>query len=360
MRIVQLNPFHYPFTGGIEHRIHHVSKRLSDEHEVFVVTGRLPDTAPEEEIDGYRVIRLESRYIRIYNPPYIITRGVERTLRELDPDVIDFHYRWSPSYKRGVKGYECPRVFTFHNTFGEGEGGTRLLSLLNDYLQASFIKSFDRIVCVSEFVRDDLEERGFSPQKLVAIPNGVEIPEDVGKEGDYMLFLGRLVSTKGLSYLMKAMKKISDDGYSIELNIAGAGPEENKLRSLVDSLGLQGQVHVLGRVSEERKHRLFRDCRLFVFPSTYESYGIAAAEAMSYGKPVVASDTGGLPEVVGEGGLLVPPKKPGQLAEAIKELLDHDEKRRFLGGRARERAKGFSWDKVARQMEQTYSGVVDL
>lgn len=359
MKIVQLNPFHYPFKGGIEHRIHHVSKRLSEDHEVFVVTGRLPDTPEREEIDGYQVIRLKSRYIRIYNPPYIITRGIEKVLEELEPDIIDLHYRWSPSYKRAIKRYEGPKVFTFHNTFGEGEGGMGILSLLNDYLQAGFIKSFDRIVCVSEFVGDDLEDRGFPEHKLVAIPNGVEIPEDVGTENDYMLFLGRLVSTKGLGYLMRAMRRVIDDGYRIELKIAGAGPEENKLRSLVESLGLQGRVHILGRVSEERKHRLLRDCRLFVFPSTYESYGIAAAEAMSYGKPVIASDVGGLPEVVGEGGVLVPPKNPQQLAVAIEELLDDEGRRHALGKKARERAMGFSWEKVAREMERVYLNVID-
>ncbi|MDD1773860.1 MAG: hypothetical protein LUQ14_04475, partial [Methanomassiliicoccales archaeon] len=71
MRIVQVNPFHYPYLGGIEHRVHHLSARLSRGNEVTVLTGRLPGTSAEEKIDGYEVKRLDSSYLRIYNPPHI-------------------------------------------------------------------------------------------------------------------------------------------------------------------------------------------------------------------------------------------------------------------------------------------------
>ena len=63
MRIVQLNPFHYPFMGGIEHRVHHMSRNLAKRHEVTVVTSRLEGTEKEEWIDGYRVLRLDSRFV---------------------------------------------------------------------------------------------------------------------------------------------------------------------------------------------------------------------------------------------------------------------------------------------------------
>ena len=73
-------------------------------------------------------------------------------------------------------------------------------------------------------------------------------------------------------------------------------------------------------------------------PSLFESLGLAAAEAMSYGKPVVASNSGGLPEVVGNGGLIVPPKDAKRLADAINSLLGNDAVRRDMGMKARERA----------------------
>jgi glycosyltransferase involved in cell wall biosynthesis len=354
MRIVQLNPFHYPFMGGIEHRIHHISSILAKEHEVIVLTAQLPGTVEEEEMGGYRVLRLPSKLYTNYNPPHIVTKGLLAKLNELEPDLVDFHYRWSGSYRRAMKRYLGKKVFTFHNTFGEGEGLIGMFSTLNDIAHTGFINSFDRVICVSEFVRSDLEKRGFPSDLLEAVPNGVDPPAQLeGEEGDFILFLGRLVRTKGLDYLLKAMESVSTT-----LVIAGGGPEDERLRKMVQSNGLEERVKILGRVSEEEKHRLLSECRLFVFPSVWESYGIAAAEAMSYGKAVITTNVGGLPEVVGDTGVLVPPREPDALSRAINELLSDDDRRRELGLRARERAKSYTWKRAAQEMDRIYKGVV--
>src|SRR5512145_1928630 len=113
LRIVQVNAYHYPYRGGIEHRIHHVSKRLAKKHEVIVLTSQLPNSSPEEEIDGYRVVRLPSKYYNIYNPPYVATPGLLEKLAELEPDIADFHYRWAPTYNKAARKYSGKKVFTF-------------------------------------------------------------------------------------------------------------------------------------------------------------------------------------------------------------------------------------------------------
>lgn len=355
MRIVQLNPFHYPFMGGIEHRIHHISSILAKRHEVFVVTGQLANTEREEEIGGYHVIRLPSKFYTAYNPPHIVTQGILEELNDLSPDVVDFHYRWSGSYRKAMRRYDGRKVFTFHNTFGEGEGLMRAFSALNDISYTRFIQGFDRVVCVSEFVRNDLEKRGFPADIMESVPNGVDPPEELnGEEGDFILFLGRLVRTKGLDHLIRAMRDVDQ-----HLVIAGGGPEETRLRKMVADNGLKGKVDIRGRVSEEEKHRLLSECRLFVFPSTWESYGIAAAEAMSYGKAVVASDVGGLPEVVKDAGELVLSRNESELARAINSLMEDDERRRALGQRAREIALEYSWERAAESMERIYAEVAE-
>ena len=94
---------------------------------------------------------------------------------------------------------------------------------------------------------------------------------------------------------------------------------------------------------------------MLVMPSLFESLGLAAAEAMSYGKPVVASDSGGLPEVVGDGGIVVPAKDPKRLAEAINALLRDDSRRHDLGAKAKARAARYSWDLAADEMEKIYA-----
>ncbi len=353
MRIVQLNPFHYPYMGGIEHRIHHISSLLGREHEVIVLTGQLANTETEEEMGNYRTIRLPSRFYTAYNPPHIVTHGILEKLNELGPDIVDFHYRWSGSYRKAMRRYRGGKVFTFHNTFGEGEGLMRALSTLNDITYFRFLREFDRIVCVSEFIKRDLERRGFPSEMLESVPNGVDAPERLKPvEGDFILFIGRLVRTKGLDYLIRAMRSVDH-----RLVIAGGGPEEKRLRKIVSENGLSERVEIKGRVSEGEKHRLLNECKLFVFPSTWESYGIAAVEAMSYGKPIIASDVGGLPEVVRDAGELVPSRDETALAKAINELLEDGEGRREYGRRGREIALGYAWEKAAREMERIYTEI---
>lgn len=349
MRIVHVNPFHYPFLGGIEHRIHHLSTRLSKKHEVIVLTGRLPGTSAEEDIDGYKVKRLDSSFLTIYNPPHIRTSGIREALEGLEPDVVDFHYRWARSYTKGVISFEAPKVFTWHNSFGEGEGIVKTFSKWNDVLFTRHIGGFARIACVSKFVMNDLTSRGFPAEKLRAVPNGVEIPAASTKEDDFILFIGRLVRTKGLPYLLEAMTKVKTD-----LVICGAGPEMDRLKKRAVVLGVSDRVRFEGVVTEEVKQAMLSTCKVFVFPSIWESYGIAAAEAMSYGKPVVATNVGGLPEVIGEGGLLVAPRDPSALAGAIAKLLSDDELRADMGRRARTRTMTFTWEKAAEDMERVY------
>jgi glycosyltransferase involved in cell wall biosynthesis len=324
---------------------------LAQRHDVTVLTSQLPDTSRTEEIDGYRVVRLPSNFTNIYNPPYVTTPGLIGELDRLDADVADFHYRWSPSYNKAARRYPGKKVFTFHNTFGEGVGLTRLPSLINDQLWKPRLKHFNRIICVSEFVRADLESRGMDPGKLVAVPNGIENPpfDPAFREEDFILFVGRLVNTKGLKYLVQAMSEIDN-----RLIICGGGPEEGRLRQQIAKLHLEGKVELAGKVSEERKVQLMSSCKLFVMPSIFESYGIAVAEAMSYGKAVVATDVGGLPEVVRDAGRLCRSRDPKDLAEKINSLLGDDDVRGDCAHKAVKHACGYSWDRIAEQMEQEY------
>ncbi|MDH7508532.1 MAG: glycosyltransferase family 4 protein [Methanomassiliicoccales archaeon] len=351
MRIAIVNPFHYPYFGGIEHRIHHISKRLASRHEVIVVTGKLPETKEYEEVDGYHIKRLPSSYLNIYNPPMIWTKGIDAALRELKPDVIDLHYRWARGYTKPVVSQNTAKVLTWHNAYGEGVGLLRPLSIINDMLFSRKRNGFQRIVCISNFVARDLISRGFPAEKLSIVPNGVDLPPDerLNKEEDFILFIGRLVGTKGLPYLIEAMRYVDE-----ELIICGTGPDRNRLESLVRKFKLEKKITFLGKVSEEKKHDLLSRCKIFVMPSLIESYGIAAAEGMAYGKPVVGSKTGGLPDVIGEAGILVEPRNARELASSINALLANENLRRDLGRKARERAKEFSWDRAAEMMERIY------
>lgn len=348
MRIVQLNPFHYPYMGGIEYRLHEVAKGLSAKHEMIVLTSQLPGTSKEEERDGYRIIRLPSKFYGNYNPPYVVTPGVLEALERLEPDVVDYHYRWAPSYTKAIRRYKGKWIFTFHNTYGEGEGLGRAVSLVNDRLFCRHIRD-RRVICITKFIRSDLLRRGFRPELLDVVPHGIDLQGGEGAEGDYLLYLGRLVGTKGLPYLVKAMDKVEG-----RLIIVGDGPERERLERLARSSGVSEKIEFTGRVSTERKAELLSNCKAFVMPSLFESYGIAVTEAMVWGKPVVASNVGGLPEVVGKGGMLVPPRDSNALASALSTMLRDDALRRSYAEAARQHMRRFSWPTVISDLEAIY------
>ena len=354
MKVIEVNAYHYPYMGGIEHRIHHISRRLGRKHQVTVLTSRLPGTKETERMENYDVVRLESRFVDLYNPPHVMTRGILEAIEELDPDVVDFHYRWSGTYNQAARRYNGTKAFTFHNTFGEGVGVLRPFSIINDSLWKRHLMRFHKIICVSHFVKNDLVMRGFAEERLEVVPSCIEMPppRDL-TEGDYILFVGRLVATKGIPSLLEAMKTVDS-----RLIICGDGPARPSLERMASRLGIDDKVTFEGRVPEERKADLFAGCKVMVMPSIFESLGLAAAEAMSYGKPVVASNSGGLPEVVGTGGLVVPVKNPERLAEAINRLLRDDALRKTLGAKAKERAALYSWDLATENIEKIYTSLV--
>lgn len=339
--------------GGIEHRIHHMSKRLAKEHEVIVLTSRLPGTNEEEWIDGYRVVRLQSRYINLYNPPYVSSTGVLKALEALRPDIVDLHYRWAPSYIRQALRYQGRILLTYHNTFGEGEGMLRAMSYLNDWCFVRKMRRFDRIICISDFVLRDNLRHGIPAAKMCVVPNGVDMPCMPSRDEGFILSLCRMVRTKGLEFLVQAMQDVEG-----RLVMAGDGPERERLMRMARKLGVKDKIDFPGKVSEKEKADLLASCSIFVLPSLFESYGIAAAEAMSYGKPVVATMVGGLPEVVGDAGILIPPKDSVAIAKAIRQLLEDSTMRGELGRKARERASRYSWDEQAAKLASIYEDVL--
>ena len=333
MKIVDVNPYFYPFFGGIEHRMHLIAKELASRgHEMIIVTGQLKGTEAEEVSEaGYRIVRLPSRFINIYNPPYITSKGLLEKLDEIGADVVNFNYRWAPSYTKDMRRYRGKKVFTYHNMWGEGIGIQHTLSEINDNRFRKTLDTFDHIIAVSDYVRDDLIRRGIPAETITtACPCLESYPELSDEEGDYILSLGRLVRTKGLDYLIEAMQYIDS-----KLIVCGKGPDSKRLMKKIEKFGVSDKVEMKGWVSEEEKQELMSKCQMFVMPSLYESYGLAALEIMSYGRPIVCTDVNGLPDTVRDGGVYVKPSDARGLADAVNSLLADRDRRRELGSNAR-------------------------
>lgn len=346
-----------PYNGGIENRMRDTSRLLAARgHEVTVVTGRLSDDSPEEEaIDGYRVVRLKSRQIKVYNPPFISSEGVLEAIKSIDPDIVNFNYRWAPSYTKALHAYDGKKVFTYHNIWGEGVGAVAKLSEANDDRFAKTLDTFDHIIAVSDFVRNDLIRRGYSERYITTVPSCLNhFPQELGNgNGDFALSLGRLVQTKGLEYLVEAMRDVPH-----RLIICGKGPDRHKLEKMISRYRLEDRIEMRGYVSEDEKNRLMGECRFFVMPSIHESLGLAAEELMSHGRPIICSDADGLPDTVGEGGIVVPKKDPKALAGAMNRLFTNGAECSMLAANAANRSRYFDWAVHLPVIEDVYGKVL--
>jgi glycosyltransferase involved in cell wall biosynthesis len=183
-------------------------------------------------------------------------------------------------------------------------------------------------------------------------------------EAPYILYLGGFDRRKNLDGLLRAYALARTRyGFPHKLAIAGrlptvGSPFTPDPRRMAHDLGPEGNVAFLGWVEEEDRAALYRGAALFVFPSLYEGFGLPLLEAMACGVPVVASDAGSLPEVVGEGGVLVNPRDVHSLAEAMGEVLSDGALARELAARALRQAQRFSWHKAARETLDIYRTVL--
>ena len=166
--------------------------------------------------------------------------------------------------------------------------------------------------------------------------------------GEYILSLGRIQPRKNLTRLVEAFALLRDRYPRLNLVLAGpAGWLAEPIYKRVQSLGLESRVLFPGYIADEDKAALISGARVFAYPSLYEGFGFPALEAQACGTPLLASNTSSLPEVVGEGGLLVSPLDVAEIAAGMRRLLEDADLRRRVIAAGYVNLKAFSWEATA-------------
>ena len=193
--------------------------------------------------------------------------------------------------------------------------------------------------------------------------SGAAFRENLGLKKDDIVFAyaGRMVGWKGLIYAVEALAHPELAGIPVKLLLVGNGPSVGTLQTRAKQLGVVEQIVFHPAVQHQKLPDFYAASDVGIFPSIGdEAFGITIAEAMSCGKPVIASHIGGIQEVVGNEescGLLIPPGNAAALAQAIRKLADSPESRRHMGDASRARIERlFTWDKAAQRL----LGALDL
>lgn len=177
----------------------------------------------------------------------------------------------------------------------------------------------------------------------------VAVQARYGINAPYILFLSRIQPRKNVQRLVNAFSQVLSRKPDLTLVLAGpAGWLSSPIEARVRELGIEARVRFPGYVAAEDKAALISGARVFAYPSLYEGFGFPALEAQACDVPLLASNTSSLPEVVGEGGLLVDPLDENAIALGLLRLLEDEDLRRTLVTRGRANLQRFSWPQTAR------------
>jgi glycosyltransferase involved in cell wall biosynthesis len=237
-------------------------------------------------------------------------------------------------------------------------------SFLN--MQKKVVKQLHNVVTVSDCSRQDIaRDFGLQPAGISLVYNGIDT-DTFRPMAEIKRLPLRLMATcsadaplKGTRFLIRAYARLLQTYPKLELLLVSKPLPGGKTERLVKKLKLQKRIQFVSGISTEQMVRYYAEATLAVVPSVYEGFGLPAGEAMACGVPVVSTDGGALPEVVGDAGVIVPAKNVDAMVAAIDALLRDPERRERLSAAGRQRIdEKFCWQVCAREMTAYYREVL--
>ncbi|MBL0386442.1 glycosyltransferase family 4 protein [Tumebacillus sp. ITR2] len=346
---------------GLQDAGHRVTAACPKKTALFQELRSLVSTVPFPLDDGMNPIS-----------DWLAVRHLQKVMRREKFDIVHLHGAKAGYVGRfAVRGIE-PRpavLYTVHNHVLPRQA---LLKKAMNALERRLAVDTDRIIAVSDSLRQEIRlSHGVEEYRSVTIRNGIQGPPPLtrryaravlGCEDDdrvVIACIGRMVPEKGIDRLLEAFTILLSRGFDAELVLIGDGPMLSDYQYLAGKVGL-ARVRFLGEVPNAAQ--VLPGVDIAVCPSRQEGLGLVAIEAMLAGRPVVASDVGGLPEVVvhGETGLLVPPEDSVLLASSLCYLIERPDVRERMGRLGSQRAQEhFSRHGMMQAVLKEYDAVME-
>ena len=360
-------------------------------HKVMVLAAHCSNACKEHEIDGVKIRRFQywwpvsmqkiaygcgiaqnikgSLLAKAQFVPYILSNAfaLRKAVREFEPDVVQVLWAFPQGWAALIALHFCNFCFALH-LFGAEIYLSKKIGL--PFL-ASFPTKFAKLLTSNSVATHDAAVGIGAREHDVLFCGGVNTKryneKVVGRnflKRPVIFVMGRLVERKGHVYLVKAMPEILKKCPNALLVIGGGGPEEFKIKSVVDELGLSKSVYLAGRIPIPDLPSYYAGADVFCLPAIVDSkgeteggQGLVIGEAMACGVPVVSCNVGGIPDVVKNGinGLLVPQKDSSALAKAVCRILSDKDLASTLSKAGIETVKNdLSYDIFVKKMVKKY------
>lgn len=384
-----------PAVGGMEVGLHNIASRLA-------ALGHRPIVlAPAGNVRALRKAGRQLPYDVAAFPPKMLTL-VERA-PNLALHVFDLFFAWARR-RYGIDVWHGTMGYPIGVALAHFGRGGRLPALVRcagqdiqvdrtigygmrldpavDRLVRRWLCNIPLLVAISDSVTDEYRALGVPDERIVAIPNGVNVARyrksvdrravrcQYGLPENAFLFLSvaRNHPKKNLSAIVEAAGRMASRDNLPEWAVVIVGKDAPKLEPEVRANGVTGRVHLFDEIGQDDEGELpsgamvnlYRCADAFVFPSFIETFGIAIVEAMAAGLPVVTTDAPGCRDVVGKGkfGLMIDPRDKAALAGALERLLIDADERNRLAALSSERSEQYDWDSVVRLYMTAYDRLV--
>lgn len=385
MNIIQVVHRYYPAIGGAENQVKSISEELVKRgHKVSIITTssvsvldvpslfhlfrrKKVNIKKDEEIEGVNVHRYDALF-RFYG--FLVTTPLRKLLTE-KADIIHaygFYITTSLVAMMVAEQRSIPFLLTVNDATVSlyGSAAKRAFSnIFNLTIGKLLILNSAKLIAVSRTNAEDIAKVGATKEKIMIIPNGIKMErfvntnlDDREKSGPIVLYVGRISEDKGIECLLRAAPSVLRQFPNTEFLIVGEDYGYlNKLKSLVNSLGIEKSVIFTGRLTSRRLVDVYSSADVFVLPSELEAFGIVVIEAMAAGVPVIVSNCGGMKDIVKDetNGLIFDVGDARQLADKIRLLISDKELRIRLAENGRETVRErYTIEKVVDILERLY------
>ena len=346
--------------GGTEIATYNIAKYLSKKYKVHVFTTLDKGLPNESFVEGFYVHRVHWPNIRFFGG-LLFFFNLARFLKKIKPDIIH-----SQNIEFGKHLFLLNKFLRkAYVIWARGSDVNFLYMDKYDWILKKTLKNADAVISLTDDMKKKIRE--VCDREIFVIPNGIDLnlfeglsKKELRKKFGFnesekiILYVGTLRPVKGITHLIEAVNIVSEKNK--RLLLIGHGEERKHLENLVKKLKIENIVTFVGVVPNKKVIEYMVASDVFVLPSLSEGFPNVILEAMASGLPIVASNVGGLPEIIKnvENGFLVDPKNPEQIAEKILIILNDEKLRKTISRNNKEEAKKYSWEKVIDRLEKIY------
>lgn len=226
-------------------------------------------------------------------------------------------------------------------------------------IQKASAWSADEIIVPSFYFKKVITNWGIDPEKIKVIYNGIKIPENLERENlerenNMLLSVGRLVPWKGFKVLIEVMPDLLREFPDLKLKIVGDGPQKEELENLIKEKSLENSVFLLGRLEREETLKFMKKSSLYILNTHYEGFAHQLLEVASLKTPIITTNIGGNPELIenNQEGLLVEPNNEEQIKEAVLKILQDFDFRKKITENAYQKVQKFSFENTLNEVEK--------